>query len=234
MFWRKAKPPESTSDVLKLASKMGLERRQFVRVKYPELQKFTVLPEIGFADSFFRVIDISVGGCCLFDPHEMLGSQVGVEVDLTLAWGGKIDHVKSRIVSRVGHRRHIQFLNLEKAKTDRLKDWMGPGIRGQGLKLVTAAEGAAGPALDADEVWTSLQGDSVIFENHVHRYTQINLNGKPYSIFREAWPVRDGNKPSRPKDLEQLVLFLVNAPQPSLRLKSLIITLQQMIEGDET
>lgn len=232
MFWRKKKPPQNTSSILQMATKMGIERRRFVRVKYPELEEsYSALPEIGFETSLFRVMDISVGGCCLFDPKELLGAQIGQDIELNFIWTGKIDKVKSRICGRVDHRRHIQFMDLSNERVEQLKKSMLPGVRGQAMKVVAHYDN--GPVLEADEVWNSPHGDAVTFENHVHRYAQIFMLNTSYSIFREAWPVKDNNKPSTPKDLEQLLMFLSNIPMPSLRLKGLITTLHQMLAGLE-
>lgn len=230
MFWRKAKPPESSSTLLNLATSLGVERRQMVRVRYPLYAKVSELPQIGFKDNMLSIVDISVGGCCLSDPQEILGPQIGQDIELTLVWAGKIVPIKARIVGRVDHRRHIQFLTFNAGHVAKLKEAMSSGVRGQSLRPVTNAS-EFGPTLEAEEAWTSLHGDSVTFENHVLRFAQIHIAGLQYHIFHQAWPTHENGKPVKAQELERLVLFIANVAQPTTRINQLCEMLQLLI-GD--
>jgi hypothetical protein len=232
MFWRKSKPPEDGSSLLNLASRLGVERRQMVRVRYPILSKVSELPQIAFKNEIFNILDISVGGCCLFDPRELLGPDIGNDVELTLVWNGKIEAIKARIVSRVDDRRHIQFMNFNAGHVCKLKDAMTFGVRGQSLRPSVPATQTE-ILIEADEIWTSLHGDSVIFENHVLRLAQIHIAGHQYHIFQQAWPTFANGKPVKALELERLVLFMTNVAQPSPRLKNLNELLQQMMGGEQ-
>lgn len=225
MFWRKRKPHEmkSSPSLIQIAAKLGIERRANVRVKYPETQ-LSKLPEVYYSDYHFRVNDISVGGCCLLDPEEVLGPQVGHDVELTVHWPTGIEQVKARIVSRVDARRHIQFMNLSKSRQNFLMKSMTSGIRGQGLNN-HGFSNRSNVSVEAVELWSSHFGDSVVIENGVHRLAQIELQSEQYHIFRDAWPQKNPGGKCSKNEFEQLILFLSNAPLPTPPLKDLIAKL---------
>src|SRR5689334_11825069 len=104
MFWRKRKPHEikATQSLLQIVTRLGVERRSNVRVRYPNVA-FNKLPEIFYSNYKFKVKDVSVGGCCLLDPEQVLGPQVGHDVELEMHWPTGIEKVKARIVARVDH-----------------------------------------------------------------------------------------------------------------------------------
>lgn len=218
---------------MSLASRLGVERRVNVRVRYPNLVRVCKLPEISFAGHKFHVLDISVGGCCLLDPSEILGPTIGADFKLELNWTTGNELINARIASRVDQRRHIQFLNLGEKRQEQLKRFMSFGVRGLALRC-------HGTSLDsklqlmAAELWSSLHGDSVIVERDMHRLAQIKIGDDEFMIFKEAWPARANGQGTCSKiELEQLILFLTNIPKISEPLSAILAGLEDLLwSGD--
>lgn len=233
MFWRKRKTDtlKEGPSLLALATKLGVERRFAVRVRYPQSARVCRLPEIYFADKILQVHDISTGGCCLLDPQQHLGPSIGTDIELNIHWLTGVDKIRARIISRVDHRRHIQFLNLSTNRQNQLTRSMNAGVFGLSMSR-HASSVELGPTIQASELWSSAYSDSVVLENDVHRLAQIYLQGEQFVIFREAWPNKvPGGKCSR-TDFEKLVLFLANIPSPTQGLKDLLTNLErQIIQG---
>lgn len=229
MFWRKRKPQfdvKSPSPVNQLAGQLGVERRFAVRIRYPQTD-CELLPAVFFENQPLKVHDISYGGCCLLDPNEKLGPSVGNDVHLILRFPDGSVSVHGRIVSRVDHKRHIQFLNLPKVRAQELKTAVEAGTQAQSLRssLETVDQG---PSLQAREIWTSVHGDSVIIEDHIHRLSQIQISGVRYTLYKQAWPVKGVSDPLTPRELSRLVVFLCNIPQPSELLSALVAHVENM------
>jgi hypothetical protein len=229
MFWRKRKPQidaQIPAPVNHLAGQLGVERRYAVRILYPQ-NYCTLLPTVYFNGSSLKVHDISVGGCCLLDPGEVLGASVGNDVHLVLRWKDGGISVHGRIVSRVDHNRHIQFSNLPKARAEELKIAISFGTRAQTVRssMETVEQG---PALQAREIWSSVHGDSVIIEDHIHRLAQITISGALYTLYKHAWPVKAVSTPLTRDELAGLIVFLCNIPQPTELLSALVAHVETM------
>lgn len=214
------------SKVAHLAGKLGVERRYAVRIRCPQTD-CTILPSIFFENQPIRMHDISTGGCCLIDPNEILGPSVGQDVHFILKFADGLVSVHGRIVSRVDHKRHIQFLNLPQARAAELKTAIETGARAQSVKSSLESVDQ-GPALVAREIWTSVHGDSLIIEDHVHRLSQITIAGKLHILYKHAWPVKDVSTPLTAEELGQLTVFLCNIPQPTELLSALIAHVENM------
>lgn len=231
MFWRKRKPEltEEGPSLQMLATRLGVERRKNLRVRYAPHLAVAKLPEISIEGSFLKIQDISVGGCCLLDPGELLGPSIGQDVELNLHWPSATEITQCRIVSRVDYRRHIQFLNLPRYRRRQLERSMAPGIRGLSLRNHLFGLELGGPALHAAELWSSLLGDSVTLESDVHRIAQIHFENGQYLIYKESWPTKaDGKKCSR-AEFEQLLLFLSNVPLASQGIRDLLEKLEELL-----
>lgn len=226
MLWKK-KPQAEEPFVQLLASQLGVERRQNVRVNYPE-RTTACLPAISVKDRRLRVHDISVGGCCLIDQDDCLGPNVGIELTLQMAFPNQIDEIRARLVGSVDKRRHIQFLNLAPARVDQLKAQMVFGIRALGVKAVfKSAE--AGPALHAREIWNSMQGDALIIEDGVHLRAHAEIAGEIFYFLKGARPQDRHQAPVSDAKLLSLVLFLANIKQQSADIKQLLTDLEEII-----
>ncbi len=227
MFWRRKKvtlSSEDESSVLTLASKLGVERRRMVRIRYPRNLNVCKLPEVAFLGQPLKIVDISVGGCCLLDPNGFLGSAIGQDIQLEIHWVTGKETIQARIVSRVDHRRHIQFLNLNTNRQTQLKKFMFSGVRGLSMRQAFGSE-VNGPDLAAAEIWNSPHGDSLVIEHDVHRLAQVHLFATDFVLFKGAWPQRV-HQPCTKLELEQIILFLVNIPIPSARLKTIVEQLE--------
>lgn len=231
MFSRKKKPliDDFSSNLLRLATQLGVERRLNARVRYPRLP-VCKLPEAAHRGMLLELHDISAGGCCLFDPEEVLGPQIGQEIELELRWTTGNEKVRARIVGRVNDRRHIQFLDLTPTRQSQLRRYMTAGVRGGAIRRHGNALGHDIPPLMAAEIWSSFHGDSLIVENDEHRLAQIQLFDESFLIFKDAWPARGPERtPCTKIELEQLVLFVVNIPQPSGGVSRLRETLEALL-----
>jgi hypothetical protein len=228
MFWNKKSAADSLQhpSLQELASRLGVERRTNVRVFYPERTTAT-LPTISFAGNRMRVKDLSVGGCCLIDIHETLGSSVGNELLLSVKFPDGADEVRARIVGRIDDRRNVQFLDLKADRQKQIKDLMTYGIRGLGIKagLKTVEKG---PSLAASEIWNAPNGDALIVEDGVHRLAQAEINSELFYFYRSAWPVDRNLKAVPTQTLNQLILFIANIGYPSSAVASLLSQLEDL------
>jgi hypothetical protein len=232
MFWPKKKPSinDFPSDLLKLATQLGVERRQNVRVRYSR-QPICKLPVVGVNAQLLKMHDISVGGCALYDPEEVLGSEIGRSFELELHWTTGPEKVLARIVARVDNRRHIQFLDLSPTRQLQLRRNMTPGVRGSTVRRQGHGLGVETPGLMAAEIWSSLHGDSVVLENDVHRIAQLQIAGDAYLVFKSAWPMKPSGQTCSKVEFEQIVLFLTNVPKPSPMLEALVAGLEELLFG---
>ena len=212
--------------IQQLAKKLGIERRLSPRVRYP-LTNLELLPSVHSDKFSLRIQDLSMGGCCLIDPKEVLGPSIGNDIRLQIRWENQISDIDARVVSRVDHRRHIQFLNLSNGWQKRIRSTIEPGVRGASLRMAVNAT-AVGPTLDAKEVWSAATGDCLILCSEVHRRASFNICGGIYNLFYEAWPTnKDGQSINR-GEFEALLLFLVNVVQPTQLIKEMIQDLTRM------
>ncbi len=236
MFWRKRRPKldaDRPAPVNELAGRLGVERRYAARIRCPQVL-CPILPSAFFQGVPLKIHDISIGGCCLLDPNQVLGPSVGTDVHLVLRWPDGGVSVHGRIVSRVDNKRHLQFLNLPKARAEALKTAIVFGTKAQSLRSALATVDQ-GPSLQAREIWSSVHGDSVIIEDHVHRLAQISIADAHYTFYKHAWPVNAAGAPLTRTELAGLVVFLCNIPQPTELLQALISHVENMsiVDGKE-
>lgn len=229
MFWRKSKPQMNEQHALpvsRLAKRLGVERRYSPRVLCPKIPT-ALLPMVKFEGHFIQAHNISVGGLCLLDPNGYLGPAIGHDVHLVLHWfDGSAVSVHSRIISRVDHRRHIQFLNLPQERMKLIEQAIQPGVLGEGLRVVYSGD-PNGPVMQAREAWSSLKGDTLIIEDDIHRLAQVTMNGEIYTLFKESWPQKN-QKPLTDVEFAALILFLNNIPQPTDLLEAFIAHVEEM------
>ena len=231
MFWRKRKDRvnEPAETLFSLARHLGVERRQNARILCPRVH-LRFLPDIRHEGASLVLQDLSVGGCCLLDPGEILGPQVGNELDLTLYWTDFECGVRARIVSRVNLFRHLQFLNAADDLIRRVKPAVDFGARAHSMKPAISAA-STGPSLDAAELWSSPGGDSIVFRRDVQRLASLNVAERQIDFLEEAWPVDGDGRPLSPEECERAILFLLNIPQPSEALKELRGRVEKLLQG---
>lgn len=229
MFWGKRAKSELKGEptLQALATQLGVERRVQARVRYPLQSRVCRLPEIHYQGHQMTVQNISVGGCCLLDPNEYLGPAIGHEIELHLHWSTTVEAVQARIVSRVDHRRHIQFLSLSQNRQVQLVKSMTAGVRALSMTRAAAAT-EIGPSMHAAELWSSPLGDSLVLENDIHRIAQIHLLGEQFTLYREAWPSKSGARCTR-AEFENIVLFVANIGNPSAQVRGLQKYLEDLI-----
>ncbi|MGE4130060.1 MAG: PilZ domain-containing protein [Bdellovibrionales bacterium] len=221
MFWRKRKnQPDDTSIsmVLKYASQLGIERRQSIRVRYPT-QKLSILPRIFYSGVPLSVADLSRGGCCLLDREGRLGPGAGQEIDLRLVWPHGETPVRSRVVSRVENRRHIQFLDLPKEMAELIQQAILPGVDAQSLRPSMTESHRLD--VKAEEIWTSLTGDSLVFFRDVLHVADLSRSGDLVTFQQESWPVDHRGKPLSTVETEKVLIYLANIQRPSLKVTEL-------------
>lgn len=226
MWRKKSEWNDENSNVRELARELGVERRRNVRVLYPKLTTGP-LPAITLGAQALQAHDLSVGGCCIQDPHEHLGKDVGNTLVLTLHFPDSPVEVTSRLVGRVDHRRHIQFLDLPPARAAQLAHVITSGVGAAYLKCTTRSEGQ-GAVLAAREIWSSLASDSLTITDDLHKAAQAVIDGRSILIHKNAWPTSaDGERISR-EDMLGLILFVANIPRPSPAVLGLLESLEQL------
>lgn len=216
MFWQKKKTAayDHPSLIHSLASRLGVERRQNIRVKYPRHASVCRLPRVAFGGQYLVVRDISVGGCCVVDPEGILGAAIGNGLELNIDWATVVEQVQCRVVASVMDHRHVQFLDLKDYRRVLLARAMASGVRAVSVRRHAPAI-PSGPDIQASEMWSSIHGDSVTIERHEHRLAQIHLQDQLFYIFRDARPVKPENESCSRTEFEKLILFLTNILSPS-------------------
>lgn len=226
MFWRRKKKDNAAiiSDVKAYAAQLGIERRRNARILYPPHQNLNLLPGVFFGSRSMRVQDLSVGGVCLIDKDDYLGPNAGQELDLRLIWPECERVVRCRLISRVDHRRHIQFMDLSGERCEAIQAAIKPGMLGQSMRPSHPV--GRGIHLEARELWTSGNGDSLTFVEDVHAVAEITLGEATYRLMKDAWPVNSENQPASPREVERILIFLFNFPRPSAAVTELKAQLQ--------
>jgi hypothetical protein len=227
MSWLKAfKWKQNRHEATTFVKTLGLERRQNFRVKYPERGALGDLPWVTFAGYNFKIQNISIGGCCLFDPDEILGPAVGQTLTLSFHWKGDSHDVQSRIVSRVDSRRHVQFLNFSERNQNRVRKHIEPAVRGAALRKVESGS-SSNLKVEACELWISLVEDSVTLFDHPHLAGSISYRGQDYLCYRNAFPVfgNDRKRIVSPELYDDLILFLSNVPNPTAAMRQFLAEL---------
>ncbi len=229
MFWRKKRAEKyayrTTSELFELARILGVERRQNVRIRFPS-GKLESLPKVIAGGSTLFVQDISLGGCCLHDPLELLGPHVGQVAELVMAWPDQTYRVQSKIVARIDHRRHIQFLDFPTDRIEILKKGMEPGVRAQLMRITSRT--TLGPKIKAKELWTSIAGDSLQVFDEIHMQAIVTAHLLECNIMRQAWPVRADKSAISKEEFESLLIFLRNISSPTPALTELLTQLEMI------
>jgi hypothetical protein len=231
MNWFKAfqGKKEKSYAMMDLISTLGLERRQSFRIRYPEGGALGELPTATFVGNRMTLQNVSVGGCCILDPKEILGPDIGLEISLAFHWPSDSQDIRARIVSRVDHRRHIQFANMDDLHQKRIAQYIEPSFRGSALRRVDASTSRR-LTLEACEIWVSVMEESITLFNHPHLLGSIHYREQDYLCYRQAFPVfgNDRKRVVPPETFDCLMLFLANTPNPSPSLKQFIAELSSV------
>jgi hypothetical protein len=223
--WLSAFKWKKPNSLMEMASTLGLEKRQNFRIRYPERGALGDLPAATFAGHALKIQNISVGGCCILDPDEILGPDIGQEITLTFHWEKDSHDIRCRIVSRVDSRRHIMFLNVSEKNQARVRKHLEPAYRGSSLRRVDS--GTSKTLIEACEIWVSILEDSVTLFDHPHLLGSILYHGTDYLCYRHSFPVfgNDRKRVVSSEFFETLVLFLANIPNPSPPLQQFLAEL---------
>ena len=83
-------------------------------------------------------------------------------------------------------------------------------------------------------MWSSTKGDSLSFSQDLHVTAELMLDGKFYRFLRDSWPTGQDQKPASPREVERILIFLVNFPRPTVNVSQLQSQLQTLyFEGRE-
>lgn len=227
MFWRRKKNNLALTDmrVQAYAAQLGIERRRNGRILCPG-PHLNSLPSVFFGTRSLRVQDISIGGACLIDKEEHMGPDAGIEVELRLIWPECERIVRSRLISRVDVRRHIQFLDMQGDRIEAIRAAIHPGVAGQSMRNVQAL--SRDVKLDAMELWTSPSGDSITISQDDDTLAEIHLQNQTLRLPKEVWPVNANGRAIEPRELERLLIFVFNIPRPTPALLALRLHLQTL------
>ncbi len=226
MSWSlRRKQHGSVYQVHEYASQLGVERRKNPRAKYPS-QNLSSLPSVFYGSYSVPVQDVSVGGVCLLDVEDRLEQQTGNEVEFRLIWPDGEQIVRSRIVARVNPRVHVQFLNLNPDRAEAISKAIVPGIRGTAMRPVDHPHQRI--QLDAEEIYTSVHGDSLVINKAGTIIAGLNLLGREYTITRHFWPKIEKKYYVSPLEFEAILIFMANIPQASERCRELLKRLQSL------
>jgi hypothetical protein len=217
MAWIKAFNWKKTGYVepYEIVKTLGLERRNNFRIGYPERGAIGDLPTMTYAGNVLHIKNVSIGGCCILDPDEVLGTAVGNEISVKVDWANESHHVRSRIVSRVENQRHLQFLDMSEKNQKRIGNYIEPAFRGGALRRVESGSGSL--KVEACEIWVSALEDSITIFDHPQLLGSCLLNKQEFLCYRHTMPVYGNNRdnPVPPEVYEYLVLYVTNVAKPS-------------------
>ena len=214
-----------------LAGRLGIETRRVLRARYPERLP-AGLPRLSYLGHPLRGHDIGVGGCALIDSHHVLSTLAGQEVELELHFADGIDLVQCRVVTLVTDRAHIQFKNLTLARQRDLNALITFANRGAHLRR-SPGSSFEGPKLSAREIWSSPQGDALIFESPAEHTAEAHAEilGKHYVFNALTWPSDQRGQVVDREQMHALILYLANVPKPSAAMAKLQLGLEQRLGG---
>lgn len=211
--------------VASLARQHGLDRRRFARITLPKAD-LGIFPVIRYSGREMPIVDMSVGGVCLFDGEDLLSQQLSQDIEIALIWPTRVDLVKSKIVgvSRHNHR-HLQFLDLPEVSYNEIETLVRIGSRGQKIAQVLTLK--RGPVrLEVEELWTGYQGDGLVFYDEQDSYCELTLFNRTY-VFSRSQPhlvVEDAEtgREASVQEIADAVICLANVNQPTLRILTLL------------
>ncbi|MGE0764092.1 MAG: hypothetical protein AB7N80_12500 [Bdellovibrionales bacterium] len=213
-----------------LAREHGLDRRLKARVRLPA-HNADYLPIFKNSSRELTVVDLSVGGVCLLDFQDFLLNHLSQTVPLTLQWPDREEWIMARVagVSRHTHR-HLQFLELSEQSQKQIKVLVQMGSYGQ--KITQVRDLKQSPAqLLVTELWTGLQGDGLVFYDSADTLAELTMGlitvRFHHSIAPQVVldPDRNKTRPALNKEISDALICLANIPEPSGRLKDLLLRL---------
>jgi len=107
------------------------------------------------------------------------------------------------------------FMNLSPRRQAFLHNVLVPGGRAQGLRKHVGAS-ARGPGIEAQEMWSSMIGDSIVIENAVIASTD-SIAKSTLLAFRESRPAKENQEVCGENEFGQLILFLANVQSQVLK-----------------
>lgn len=222
-----------------LATENSLDRRRTARVQYPESGNIETLPKIRFEGKPIKVLDISLGGICLIDSFDSLGSTVGNEIDLELVWKDGVAIQRSLIVAAGYDKRHLRFLNLDSKSFVRLNLLLKPGFLGLKMRKISVKD-ASHLDIGTHEMWIGMTGEALtIFPGSDLNMplAEISIYGTRILLYRHGPPVycvksKDTIPGQRIKQalLYDLLVFVSNIRSQSQGLKNLLANLAEAIQ----
>jgi hypothetical protein len=220
-------PPVVTPSLGALARINGIDRRKFTRVKVPATT-VNLFPRLRVQNSELPVIDLSIGGACVKDVQGIFQDKVGQEVALTLHWPTETEELKAKVISTSNQvNRHLQFSNLSPGSVARFGILVRSGAAG--LKIRQTPSGRDTPVrLEAQELWTGMGGDNLVFFAHEKPLAQLTALTRTTQFFPGQTPrIALGPKGAEtrealPHEIADALVCLANIPEPSTRLLRLI------------
>ena len=158
-FFADHSPIETDISIHRLVNKNHLNKRRTTRIKYPHLGSIEPFPQVFYANFELNVDNISVGGLLIIDDTDQFGGDIGDILPLDIRWSDFSIRVRGRIVGVQSQKRHIQFVDFDAQLYLRISHIVNVGQLGHGFHIVRNESGS----LQADEMWLSTTGDSIVF-----------------------------------------------------------------------
>ncbi len=225
--FKKTSEPQSLHHIAKAH---GLLRRRFSRVDLPESAP-PCLPRIQFNEVNLPVVNLSVGGACTKDPFDHVLPLLGQELNLELLWPSGREVLAARVVGISKHvNRHFEFLSLSPAASLVLAKLVHLGSIGKTLKP-TAEDPSDEVRLNVSELWVSPTGENLKFHSLGEQTATLVTDQGEWHFPKFRLPTfGTEGRPADLQELAELIVLLSNIARPSLKIRQLRMTLENLSE----
>lgn len=228
-LWPKHRPNSEdirTSEIQKLITNSGLNRRKNYRIKYAHIGAVGDLPRVHFKNDEMNVGNISTGGLMIIDDTESLSSSLGDIMSIELSWTNNHKETKAKIVGVNKQRRHLQFINFDAELYIKINSLISPAFLGSKMHQVHART----IPIDCNELWIGPTGESISI---YHDHTKITFKKKTLIMY-PGQPVTMGetNALANMSFISESLVLLSNINKPSQKILSLVEELQDYYKNN--
>lgn len=204
MKWIGVRKQKEESNLYEMARRLHLERRLHPRVRLPQLSPTFLGPNVKFESHNVPIGDISEGGVCLIDDHDLFRSQMGQSFILKFECDKKFD-IKAKLVATNLNKKHIQFENPPSEFSDALRPWISLGLRGIWMKSMAELP------IQYKTFLTSVLNDSLISATDPRWDFELCVRNEEFCISNKNWPTYKTNgRAISALEFDQILLFLAN------------------------
>lgn len=171
-----------------LAKENGIERRRYARIIVPILPYYKAMQFSRFEQNL-STVNLSVGGVCLRDRHNLLGQDIGSICALQHTCGPSRDLIEVKLVGVSRDiNKHLEFKKVPERSLKAIAHLVHMGSQGQQFYLVTEPTSEE-ISLEAEEFWLGETRDNLVVHLDQDFIADLYLDGHKYE-FKAQHPVQ--------------------------------------------